>query len=517
MPYKINHRFRKLCGGMILVVFLLSGLAVLTGCAPAESGTTGGQDLNVSASTGWAIIEGNLWKTTDGGHIWKQTADRFAGGTAAGAGMNLNGAAFKNRGDLAFIWRGILYVLYGGSGEVKQLSDSGQAFYPTWSADGQWIAFLTSMAKNMLFAMPQGDGERGAASAGSANMDEGKLWLVSRDGRESRVIQGLPELPIVPARISWSPAGSILAVQGQGEIWLVPAKGEPYQVPGTEKFSGLSGWSPDGKSLACYSEPTLSQKDKISGERRMIFYSYNLDTGRLTTTGQLEMPAGTGTLFAAWRPDVQGMLYWPDPAYSASLAADGLELHSLRWGESQPQVLPCGLGYRPWLSFFPDGRLLMVAGGGRSNWSEKNLAVCELETGNTKILPNPAGSVAVDPALSPDGKQIAFVAAQNLGREMGGFSEPGQLEDWVATRTLWLENSDGSGAHPLKAAGGGIYQPSWSNDGTAILYVRDNSLWLVEVDSEKPQKIIGPFPDWSKDLFGYYGYVWHDNFAWFSK
>lgn len=468
----------------------------------------------ISPSTGWAIIDGNLWKTKDGGHTWKQTAARFASKTAAGAGMNLNGAVFKNRGDLAFTWRGILYILYGDSGEVKQLSDSGQAFYPTWSADGQWLAFLT--AGDGL--MPQGHGEQGTAAAGSGNIENGRLCLVSRDGRESRVLQGLQELPIVPASISWSPVNSILAVQGQGEIWLVPAKGEPYQVPpGTEKFSGLSSWSPDGKSLACRSETELSQEERISKGCRMIFYAYNLDTGSLTTTGQLEMPVGTGALFAAWRPDGQGMLYWPDPAYSASLAADGLELHSLRWGESQSQVLPCGLGYRPWLSFFPDGRLLMVAGGGRFNWAEKNLTVCELETGNTKILPNPAGSVAVDPALSPDGKQIAFVAAQNLGRETGGFSEPGQLADWVATRTLWLENSDGSGAHPLKAAGGGIYQPSWSNDGTAILYVRDNSLWLVEAGGGNPQKVIGPFPDWSEDLFGYYGYVWHDNFAWFSK
>ncbi|AET67794.1 periplasmic component of the Tol biopolymer transport system [Desulfosporosinus orientis DSM 765] len=467
MHYKSCLRFGKLCGWMILAVFLLSGLSVQTGCAQLQSAMTGSPDLKqgtipdlqssagpefgknyltflqmIDTETGWACTPKAVLRTVDGGESWTDVTPREQAGQAEG---------------------------------------------------------------------------QGAPSAGSANMEKGKLWLVSRDGGQTREIQELPELPIVPTNISWSPAESILKVQEQGEIWLVPAKGKPYQVHGTETFSGLSSWSPDGKSLACCSEPALSQEDKISEERRMIFNSYNLDTGRLTRTKELKMPAVTGTLFAAWQPDGQGVLYWPDPAYSASLAADGLELQSLRWGESQPQVLPCGLAYRHWLSFFPDGRLLMVAGGGRSLWSEKRLAVCETETGNTKILPNPAGSVATDPAPSPDGKQIAFVAAQNLGKETGGFKEPGQLAEWVATRRLWLENSDGSGAHPLKAAGGGIYQPSWSQDGSAILYIRDNSLWLVEVKSEKAQRIIGPFPDWSKDLFGYYGYVWHDDFAWFSK
>lgn len=97
-----------------------------------------------------------------------------------------------------------------------------------------------------------------------------------------------------------------------------------------------------------------------------------------------------------------------------------------------------------------------------------------------------------------------------------GFSDSNKLLDWVATRTLWIENADGSSAHPLKAAGTGIYQPEWSNDGTQIMYVRDNSLWMIGANDDNPQKIIGLFPDWGKDPFGYYGYIWHYDFAWFQ-
>lgn len=108
------------------------------------------------------------------------------------------------------------------------------------------------------------------------------------------------------------------------------------------------------------------------------------------------------------------------------------------------------------------------------------------------------------------------MAAKNLGNSVWGFSKPEELENWIATRTLWIENVDGSGAHPLKDAGTGVYQPLWSKDGTRIMYVRDNSLWMVGANGENPEKILGSFPGWEKDQFGFYGYIWHDDFAWFQ-
>ena len=105
---------------------------------------------------------------------------------------------------------------------------------------------------------------------------------------------------------------------------------------------------------------------------------------------------------------------------------------------------------------------------------------------------------------------------KNLGNSVWGFSKPEELANWIATRTLWIEDVDGSGAHPLEAAGTGVYQPVWSKDGTRIMYVRDNSLWIIGANSENPEKILGPFPDWGKDQFGFYGYIWHDDFVWFQ-
>ncbi|MDR3540626.1 MAG: biopolymer transporter Tol [Desulfosporosinus sp.] len=398
----------------------------------------------------------------------------------------------KNRGDLAFTQKGLLYLLYGETGEQKQLTNSGKAYYPVWSFDGQWIAFIFSSGQDE---------------------NNGQLWLIRRDGQQAHQVQGLPELPNVP-NISWSPTANVLVAEGRDGIWVVPVEGKPYQIPGIGKYSGYACWSPDGKALACNSGPTLTRDSNNPQDRQDILYTYNLENGR--TTQQLKAPADTGIIVAAWWPDGTGLLYSLDPSYSASLAADGLELQSLKLGDSQPKALTYGLVYRNWLSFLPQGQLLMVAGGNRPVWFEKSLAICDPATGNIRNLTNPKGVVAIDPAPSPDGSKIAFIAAQNLGNDTWGFSDSDKLSDWIATRTLWIENLDGSGAHPLKAAGTGIYQPEWSKDGTQIMYVQDNSLWMIGADDNNPRKILGPFPEWEKDPFGFYGYIWHNDFAWFQ-
>lgn len=55
--------------------------------------------------------------------------------TALLSSMNLNTSAFKNMGDLAFVWQGLLWVLDGKSGEVNQITNSGEVNGYGWGAD----------------------------------------------------------------------------------------------------------------------------------------------------------------------------------------------------------------------------------------------------------------------------------------------------------------------------------------------------------------------------------------------
>ncbi|MDR3600315.1 MAG: hypothetical protein P4L49_07525 [Desulfosporosinus sp.] len=172
----------------------------------------------------------------------------------------------KNRGDLAFTQQGLLYLLYGETGKQIKLTNSGKAYYPAWSFDGQWIAFIFSSGQDE---------------------NNGQLWLVHRDGQQAHQVQDLPELPNVP-NISWSPTANVLVAEGRDGIWVVPAEGKPYQIPGIGKYSGYACWSPDGKALACNSGPTPTQDSNNPQDRQDILYTYNLENGR--TTQQLKAP-----------------------------------------------------------------------------------------------------------------------------------------------------------------------------------------------------------------------------------
>jgi hypothetical protein len=77
-----------------------------------------------------------------------------------------------------------------------------------------------------------------------------------------------------------------------------------------------------------------------------------------------------------------------------------------------------------------------------------------------------------------------------------------------------MADAQGAAAHPLPAAGTGVYQPQWSADGHHLLYIRGGALWLIDTRGGAPSRIIGPFPG-TPDLFGYYGHAsWPIVTAW---
>ncbi|ATW25095.1 S-layer homology domain-containing protein [Candidatus Formimonas warabiya] len=399
---------------------------------------------------------------------------------------DINTAAFKEQGDLAFIWQGLLYAFDGKTGEVKQLTGSGRAVQPAWSHDGQWLAYI---------------------DVTDPEADTGPLWLVRRDGSQAHQVQGLPGLAGRQG-FFWSPTANVLALTMQDGVWLVSADGEPSRLVQSEGTFHLA-WSPDGKYLA-YNGTLPSDQPE---DRSDALYTIAVDGGQ--PVQRLVAPQA-GIQVTGWWSDGKGLLYWVDPLHSASLAADGMGLWSLRQGDTEPKFLSSGLAHQGWLSMSPQGRLLIVKGEWRIVWTRKSLAIIDPESGSVQDLNNPEGSVAIDPSFSPDGSRIAFVAAKELGGDVWGFEKPEELNAWVATRTLWIRNSDGSGAHPLPSAGAGVYQPVWSKDGDHILYVRDNALWIIGADGGQPEKVLGPFSE-EEDLFGFYGYSSYQGItAWYQ-
>jgi TolB protein len=115
---------------------------------------------------------------------------------------------------------------------------------------------------------------------------------------------------------------------------------------------------------------------------------------------------------------------------------------------------------------------------------------------------------------SPGGDLIAYVQAQERaiaahapGATISAEPLPAPAS-WIASRTLWVARPDGTGARRLTAAGTGVYAPQWSGDGSHLLYVRDNTLWLLDARHGSPVRVLGPLPPgWFPDNFGQMQYA----------
>jgi len=396
--------------------------------------------------------------------------------------------AFEGQGQMAFVWNGLLYVLDGGKGALTKLSDAGQARWPKWSPDGQWLAYIRY---------------------GDARMNRGVLCVVKPDGSQSYEVDGLPLL-VDTNGITWLPASDEFIVSPEG--YVLPGEEDLYRklyvvCPGEtpRKIEAQAGClSPDGKIIA-YGD-TLPGSD--NGMRSDALYAVPMEGGEPV---QLYAAKGDGMINgASWWPDAKGLLFRMAAAHSVSLMADGMELYSMPLTGGEPRLLTKSLIYPEWLAWSPDGStLLAVKGAGREIWRNKSLVACDVETGESVDLPRRPKTVSLDPDWSPDGQQIAYVEAA----EEADLADAGAVSAWQQTRTLWVADAGGKNARQVSEAGTGISRPLWSRDGAHIIYLKENSIWLTDINGGSPVKLVGPFPD-ASGLPGYYGYVsWSDILA----
>lgn len=396
--------------------------------------------------------------------------------------QHIDPSTIKCEGDLAFVSDDFLYIMDGSTGKLSQLTYSGKAFCPRWSYDGKYLAFIK-------------------INDSQSNM--GTLWIASRDEKQIYQVKGLPQY-IGAEEFQWSPTENILAV-GNCDInglWIVPVNKEPYQLVNSKNLIWFA-WSPDGKNIAY----NLTKDPKDMENRGDILYTIGLDdkkpVKRVDLSGKI-----TGIEVAKWWSDGKGLLYWTNSCYSSSLRADGLKLWTFDLDNGESKEIDDTLTYREWLSFSPEGKLLMVSGIGRENWINKKLIMADVKSGEIQSIKIPEGYVAIDPTFSPNGKNIAFVMAEELDDIMT-YEEQ---KTWSKSRTLCIANADGTIIKPLIESH--VYNPMWSKDGNFIYYIKDGALWQISVDGDKPKKVFQGIKD--ENTWGFYGYFrYTDWFDWY--
>jgi Tol biopolymer transport system component len=134
----------------------------------------------------------------------------------------------------------IIFTVPAEGGQVRALTDPKEnAYNPSWSPDGRWIAYTLN------------------TKLGSS--EESEIRLVPSAGGVSKKLTSVDD-QVASAEIAWSPDGETIAYFGKdGTIRSIPVAGGKSRVltkagpkvgPDLVYFLGLS-WSPDGSKLAC--------------------------------------------------------------------------------------------------------------------------------------------------------------------------------------------------------------------------------------------------------------------------
>ena len=404
---------------------------------------------------------------------------------------------WRGHGELAYVHGRELHVRDSRSGRDRVIVTAGIPTAPQWSPDGTVLTYLVATAT---------DGEPSSV----LGPGEGQLWAWSPATGRARQVTSYPV-----SQPAWSSRGALGWVRCSSDgracqllSWRPRQKVNRIAAVGAVPASFT--WSPDGHSVAYAGVRGTAELTRTS---RLVTADADGKHPRLRYQA-----SGSGLVTSHWWPSGRGVLFWLDPQFSSSLAADGMDLMSLPLTNSRPpRRLTSTLGYRSEVSTAPGTETVTaISADGRAAWTREHLTVCTLiDNRCTTDAANPSKSGNdTDPCVVPGSTQVLFVSGRDQGDSFG--LDPAGYRAWYGTRQLWTASLTSGNRQSLPQAGRDVAAPQVSRDGHSVLYVREDALWLLNLDIPTAQPIrvsqtlyAGAVPP------NYYGTTtWTDTFAW---
>ena len=396
----------------------------------------------------------------------------------------------SNRGGKWDVWS----IKRDGSALIRLTDNQDKDYSPRATPDGKHILF---------FSTP---------TSSEAGYITESVWIMDMDGKNAKRLTSGGKGDWYP---SMHPDGKEIIFASMrligGSLWTIDREGKDYKrLTYGKVLEFFPNWSHDGTKIAYVSRREHASFDSVgdtekdpleiwimdrdgSNKRQL---TKNISGGIWDSRFNLRKPIdfisyyhtswhpdGTKIALTTWEKDQKG-------SYISIIEFDRDTLKNLPVLNEAPLPQYTLLGEREltggeWEdfgpSFSPDGNNIIFSSNRTGNWDIWNIGA-DAE-GLKQITNDPGDELA--PVFSPDGKEIAFLREKN--------SENLQSSIFNIQYSLWIMNSDGSGARQVTKGIPVLSYPAWKSDGKEIAFVSKGDegigIWVYNIHQQKSKKV----------------------------